>query len=368
MNIPYYDLEKIHQSDLNEFIQKFTSIVQSSNFILGHDLNLFEKEFAAFCQVSYCSGVGSGLDALTIALKVLDIQPNDEIIVPAHTFIATWLAVSSVGAKIVAVDACPLTMNIDLEQIEKNITKKTKAIMPVHLYGLMCNMDAIIKIAKKHKLFVIEDFAQAHGAKFKNKTAGSFGHINGTSFYPGKNLGALGDGGAITTNSEAYETEIKAIRNYGSQEKYVHKTKGVNSRLDSIQAAFLSVKLKQLEAWNQERNQIAEYYLKLLKDLPELSFQITPENHDHVYHLFVIRTERRDELKNFLANQGISTLIHYPIPPFLQEAYKELGYKSDNFPVSCQIANTALSLPIFPSLSSLQIEYVCEQIHAFFKY
>lgn len=367
MHVPYYDLSTIHKELLDEFHVQFSSIVQANSFILGPSVEAFEKEFARFCGVKSCAGVACGLDAISLALAAAGIEANDEVIVPAHTYIATWLAVSTLGAKIVPVDACPKTMNIDVNQIESKITKKTKAIVPVHMYGQMCEMDTISALAKKYNLIIIEDFAQAQGAKFKNMPAGSIGDVNGTSFYPGKNLGALGDAGAVTSHSEKLIEKVKALRNYGSSEKYVHEQKGVNSRLDSIQATFLSIKLKHLMAWNEERRTIAQLYRHLLKDVPELTFQASTSDYENVYHLFVIRSQSRDELKAYLSKKGITTLIHYPIATFDQKAYQELNFTKKDFPIASSIAKEALSLPIYPGLNHTQMEYVCEAIQAFFK-
>ncbi|MFT4969690.1 MAG: dTDP-4-amino-4,6-dideoxygalactose transaminase [Chitinophagales bacterium] len=367
MTIPYYDLSKVHEPLLDEFLTKVKRIVGDSSFILGEEVLIFENAFSSYSKVAHCAGVGCGLDALTISLKALGIEAGDEVIVPAHTYIATWLAVSAIGAKLVPVDASPMTMNIDVMQIERKITSRTKAIIPVHMYGQMCDMDTIASIARKHNLFLIEDFAQAQGAKYFDKPAGSIGDVNATSFYPGKNLGALGDAGAITTMSQEIIDKVKAFRNYGSTEKYVHDLKGVNSRLDTIQAAFLNVKLKYLNTWNEERITIANHYHQQLKDIAELRFQRTPEDYHHVYHLFVIRTKKRDLLNLYLANKGITCLIHYPIPPFSQKAYAELHYKETDFPIASSIAEEALSLPIYPGLDENKINYICSQIRSFFK-
>jgi len=307
------------------------------------------------------------LDAIIIALKTLNIGKGDSVIVPSNTYIATWLAVSYVGAEIIPVEPHPKTYNIDPTKIESAIQSNTKVIIPVHLYGQICEMDKIMAIAQKYNLFVIEDNAQAQGTYFKGKISGSWGHINATSFYPGKNLGALGDAGAITTNDEHLAQKAKTIRNYGSQKKYYNEVKGINSRLDELQAAFLKVKLKYLDEWNKERNQIAQWYYDYLKEIDEIILPTIHPDATSNYHLFVIRTPKRNELQEYLHQHQIGTLIHYPVPPHLQEAYKELGYKKGAFPIAEEIADTCLSLPMYPGLSKENVEYIAQTIKNFFK-
>ncbi|MBK9381603.1 MAG: DegT/DnrJ/EryC1/StrS family aminotransferase [Chitinophagaceae bacterium] len=348
-------------------MQTFEQFFDSAWYILGDRLKEFEKEYAAFNKVASCIGVSNGLDALHIALKALGIGIGDEVIVPSNTYIATLLAVSYVGATPILVEPDIQTYNIDPKKIEAAITAKTKAIMPVHLYGQACRMDTIMAIAKKHGLFVIEDNAQAQGAAYKEKITGSWGHINGTSFYPGKNLGALGDAGAVTTNDEALAKKITALRNYGSEKKYYNEVIGFNMRLDECQAAFLSVKLKHLQEWTQQRKQIAAWYNEALKEINDLILPTVTNDATHVYHLYVIRTSRRDELQKYLQENGISTLIHYPVPPHLQKAYNHLGFKKGDFPIAEEIADTCLSLPLWIGMKLIDVEFVAETIHKYFK-
>lgn len=365
MIIPFLRLEELHKPLENEFIGVFSDCVKTNQFILGSNVTKFEDEFAAFCGTKYAVGVASGVDALKISLLSIGIAKGDEVIVPAHTFIATWFAVSEIGAIPIPVDVNESTMNIDFTLLESHITVKTKAIIAVHLYGLMANMNEIITIAEKYDLFIVEDFAQAHGSVYHGKIAGSIGNINGTSFYPSKNLGALGDGGMITTNDSFLAKKARAYRNNGSIEKYVHTILGFNSRLDNIQAGLLSLKLKHLNAWNRERVSLAKYYISKLEKNEYISFQeVTPENL-HTYHLFVIKCERRDELVQFLAENGVSTSIHYPIPPHLQDAYSSMNTQS--YPICENLSRKILSLPLYPHLSTIEIDYICELINQFYE-
>jgi dTDP-4-amino-4,6-dideoxygalactose transaminase len=365
-NIPFLSFEKMHSTIRIEIKKAFDEVYDSYWYILGKNVEKFEKEYANYSNVKFCAGVGNGLDAIIIALKTLNIGKGDSVIVPSNTYIATWLAVSYVGAEIIPVEPDEKTYNINPDLIESAIKSNTKAIIPVHLYGQICEMGKIMEVAKKHNLFVIEDNAQAQGTFYKNKISGSFGHINATSFYPGKNLGALGDAGAITTNDEHLYIKAKTIRNYGSQKKYYNEVKGINSRLDELQAAFLSVKLKYLDEWNKERNKIAQWYFEALKDVSEIILPYIHPDCTSNFHLFVIRTKKRDELQDYLNKKNIGTLIHYPIPPHLQDAYKELGYKKGNFPIAEEIANTCLSLPMYPGLSESDVEYISTTIKNFF--
>ncbi len=349
-----------------ELLPSFENFIDKGWYILGDQVKSFEKEYAAYCSSTHCAGVANGLDALIIALKTLDIKEGDEVIVPSNTYIASWLAVSYVGATPVPVEPNPATYNIDPRLITAAITSKTKAIMPVHLYGQCCEMDEIMNIAKKHHLFVIEDNAQSQGASFNGKTTGSIGDINGTSFYPGKNLGAYGDAGAITSNNPDLIQKAFTIRNYGSNKKYYNEVKGINSRLDELQAGFLSIKLKYMDNWTRERQAIAATYNGLLKGMNDVVIPETAAGATHVYHLYVIRTSKRDALQQHLTAQGIGTLIHYPLPPHLQEAYKDLHFKKGDFPLAEAIAETCLSLPMYPGLSAEEINKVCDSIKAFF--
>ena len=367
MKVPFFSLKSIHQPLKQNFLKAFNKIIDEGDFVLGEKVNAFEKNFAAYCNTKYSIGVGSGLEALIVALKSLDIGLGDEVIVPAHTYIATWLAVSEVGAKPIPVDACSKTMNIDVNGIEAKISKKTKAIMPVHMYGLPCDMGPILDIAQKHKLFVIEDFAQAHGATYKGEIAGSLGDINGCSFYPSKNIGALGDAGAITTSNDALVEKAAMIRNYGSKVKYHHEIAGVNSRLDTLQAAILDIKLSHLDKHNAERIKIAQWYRERFEDNDEIITQYVPENCKSVYHLYSIRVKNRDELQKCLLEKDIDSIIHYPIPPHLQKAYSHLEHEKGSLPVTESIAAETLSLPLFVGLTKEQVTYVCDCVESFFE-
>jgi dTDP-4-amino-4,6-dideoxygalactose transaminase len=367
MKIPYLDLKKLNEPFENDFDYAFRNFIQRGWYILGESVSAFEKEYSDFNNVQYTIGVANGLDGLILALKALQIGPGDEVIVPSNTYIASWLAVSYVGAKPVPVEPKLETYNINPSLIEAAITPKTKAIMPVHLYGQSCEMEEIVKIAKNHDLFVIEDNAQSQGASYKGKLTGSWGHCNGTSFYPGKNLGALGDGGAVTTNNADLARILRVLRNYGSEKKYYNEVKGMNSRLDEIQASFLSVKLKQLNEDNAKRIELARLYFKSLKGVGDLILPRLAENAISVFHIYLIRTEKRDELQVYLGENGIGTMIHYPVPPHLQEAYKDLGFESGDFPIAEEIAQTALSLPLWPGMSKEEVTVVSQNIKSFFK-
>ena len=331
MSISFLDLKTPHKELREELQEAFTQVLDSGWFIQGKQLEAFEQEYAAYCGTKHCIGVGNGLDALHLILRAYDIGAGDEVIVPSNTYIATWLAVSYAGATPVPVEPDELTYNINPALIEAAITPKTKAIMAVHLYGQPADMDAINSIALKYNLKVIEDAAQAQGAGYKGKLAGNLGDAAGHSFYPGKNLGALGDGGAITTNDDELADKLKVLRNYGSRVKYFNEVKGFNSRLDEMQAAFLRVKLLKLTEWNTRRKQIAAYYQENL-DATDLVLPFVPEWADPVWHLFVVRTNNRDQLQQHLNDSNIGTVIHYPIPPHLQSAYKELNYNKGCFP------------------------------------
>ena len=366
MKIPFVSFEYMHQPIKDEMLQAFEAFYDSNWFVLGNRVKTFEAEYATFNNVEHCVGVSNGLDALHIALKTLGIGAGDEVIVPSNTYIATWLAVSYVGATPIPVEPNMYTYNIDVTKIEAAITPKTKAIMPVHLYGQACEMDAIVAIAKKYNLFVIEDNAQSQGATFYSKLTGSFGDINGTSFYPGKNLGALGDAGAVTTDNHELAEKAKVLRNYGSQKKYFNEVIGYNMRLDECQAAFLSVKLKHLNNWIKQRQEIACWYNEALKGIGDLILPTVHPNATHVYHLYVIRTKQRDSLQKYLEEQSIGTLIHYPVPPHLQEAYKELGYIKGDFPVAEEFAETCLSLPMWPGITQHEIDYIASEMRLFY--
>lgn len=367
MKIPFLSLSQQNDLIKDRALQVIKEILHKDWYILGQEVAQFEEEYAAFNQTSFSIGVGNGLDALRIALMSLGVKAGDEVIVPSNTFIATWLAVSDVGAKIIPVEPNKRTYNLSSDLIEKAITPRTKAIIPVHLYGQACEMNKIMSIAKKYNLFVIEDNAQAQGATSNGQLTGSFGEINATSFYPGKNLGAMGDAGAITTHNKQLNDKAKELRNYGSSEKYIHNSLGFNSRLDEFQAAILRLKLHYLSDWNAERLKLADCYNKGLKEVGDIILPYVAENSTHVYHLYVIRTKRRDELRIDLEKKGITTLIHYPIPPYLQEAYKHLKYKKGSFPIAEEIAETCLSLPLYPGLSEEQVNYISKTIRDFFE-
>lgn len=364
--VKYLDLKRINTCFENEFKNAFQDFLNSGWYILGKKVEDFEKDFAQFTQTQYAIGVANGLDAIILALKALEIGKGHEVIVPSNTYIATWLAVSYVGATPIPVEPNIETYNIDVTKIEGKITDKTKAIIPVNLYGQAAELDKIHLIAQKYQLYVIEDNAQAQGAMCFNKPAGAWGDINATSFYPGKNLGALGDGGAITTNRLELYDKVKVLRNYGSQKKYYNEVLGVNSRLDELQAAFLSIKLKKLEQDNQERQELAKIYDTQLQGVGDIVLPKIAQNCTSVYHIYLIRTKKREQLQAFLNEKGIGTLIHYPIPPHLQKAYSDLGYSKNDFPIAEEIANTCLSLPLFPTMSFDEQNWVIQKIKAFY--
>ena len=365
MNIPFAAFEGMHDEIREELDKAYKTVMDRSYFIQGQELEQFEKEFATYCDCKYCIGVANGLDALILVLRAFDIGAGDEVIVPSNTFIATALAVSYVGATPVFVEPVLENYNIDVTKIEAAITEKTKAIIPVHLQGRMADMDPILEIAEKYNLKVIEDAAQAHGALYKGRKAGSLGHAAGFSFYPGKNLGALGDGGCVTTNDEELAKKVRALGNYGSDYKYHHIYKGTNSRLDEMQAAFLRVKLPQLDKWNAFRRVVADKYLKEIKNpLIKLPVASTDE-YEHIYHVFVVRCDRRDELEAYLADKGIGTVKHYPTPMHLQGAYKDLNIKEGELPIAEEISRTVLSLPMYYGMTDEQIDYVIQTLNEF---
>lgn len=366
MNIPFLSFTPMHSAIRKEMIAAFEEVYDSYWYVNGKAVDRFEQSYAAFNQVKYAVGVSNGLDALTLSLKALRIGEGDEVIVPSNTYIATALACSYVGATPVFAEPDERTYNINPANIEAVITSRTKAIMPVHLYGQSCEMEAIMKIATAHGLKVIEDNAQAHGATFDGRLTGSWGDINGTSFYPGKNLGALGDAGAVTTNDPALAAKVKTLRNYGSAKKYYNEVIGYNMRLDELQAALLSVKLQHLNRWTAERQQVADVYNQLLSGISEIILPYTHANATHVYHLYVIRTESRDALQQFLTEKGIGTMIHYPVPPHLQQAYQFLNHHKGSYPIAEQLAQTMLSLPLYPGMKAEDVAVVCDAIKAFF--
>lgn len=367
LSVPFFSFQYVHQQVQDEVYQAIREVYQKNQFVLGAQLQKFEQAYAAYCGVPYCVGLANGLDAIYVSLKLLGVQPDDEVIVPAHTYIATWLAVSRAGAHIVPVDADEQTMLMDIQKIAPLISKKTKVILPVHLYGHPCDMKPLGELTKKQGIDMVEDNAQAHGATYDGLKTGSFGHCNATSFYPTKNLGALGDGGAITTHDKTIYEQALAFRNYGSTERFVNPKRGINSRLDELQAAVLSIKLKYLDDWNTKRKSIAAYYNAALTGVGDLLLPQIEANQNHVFHLYVVRTKQRDKLQSFLATKGIETSIHYPTPPHLQKAYEPLGYQQGDFPISEGIAATALSLPLWPGLGEQQLAAVCNASREFFE-
>ena len=364
MSIPFLNFGDGVKEIRHELTLAFEKVLDSGSFILGEEVSQFELEFAEYCGTSFCVGVANGLDALTLILRAYNIGPGDEVIVPTNTYIATWLAVSNCGAIPVGVEPELFTHNIDPLSIRKSITKKTKAIIAVHLYGQPADMDPIVELGREYDLKIIEDAAQAHGARYKGSRAGSLGDAAGFSFYPGKNLGAFGDGGAVTTNCEELATKIKILRNYGSQVKYQNDIKGVNSRLDEMQAAFLRVKLKKLDEWNKRRSKIANLYTENLKNAAIIPPKIS-DSMESVWHLYVIRTPKRADLIEELKQSNIDVLIHYPRPPFLQEAYKEMRINERQFPIAKLLSNEVLSLPMSPHINEEQCLRVCVAINKF---
>jgi dTDP-4-amino-4,6-dideoxygalactose transaminase len=352
--LPFLDFGAMHAELRPRLDAAYARVTDSNWLILGREVEAFEREFAEYCEAKHCIGVANGLDALFITLKAMGIGPGDEVIVPSNTFIASWLAVSYAGAKPVPVEPDERTYNLDPALIEAAITPATKAIMPVHLYGQPADMDPIMKLAGRHGLKVVEDAAQAHGARYKGRRTGSLGHAAGFSFYPGKNLGALGDGGAVVTSDDALAEQLRALRNYGSRVKYQHELKGFNSRLDELQAAFLREKLTLLDDWNSRRRDVAARYLDGLTETA-LSLPHVPAWAEPVWHLFVVRHRDREQLQTQLAERGVSTMIHYPVPPHRQAAYADLGLEAGCLPISERIHAEVLSLPVWPQMKETEI-------------
>lgn len=361
MKVQLVDLSAQHTALAHELEQAIAQVVAQGHFILGTDVELFEQEFAAYCGAEHAVGVDCGLSALEMLLHAHNIGPGDEVILPANTFIATALAVSSVGARPVLVDVDPLTYLIDVEKIEAAITRHTKAIIPVHLYGQVADMDAVRSIADRRGLILIEDACQAHGARYKGRRAGTLSHGAAFSFYPAKNLGALGDGGMVVTDDAAIAEKVRLLRNYGARHKYYHEVKGHNHRLDTIQAAILRVKLKRLDLWNENRRRWASIYSKRLS-AAGIQVPVEAEHAEHVYHLYVIRAPRRDSLAELLRADGIATGIHYPLPIHLQPVYTELKIAPGSYPITEQCAQEILSLPMYPELSAEEVQWVAERV------
>ena len=365
MKVPFATFVPMHNEIRKDLDAAYNQVLNRSYFIQGEECTKFEEDFAAYCGAKYCIGVATGLDALWLVLKAMGIGKGDEVIVPSNTYIATALAVSFVGAKPVFVEPTIETYNIDVTKIEEKINKNTKAIVAVHLQGRAADMDTVNAIAKKYNLKVIEDAAQAHGTKYKGRKVGSLGDAAGFSFYPGKNLGALGDGGCVVTNDKELADKVRSLGNYGSDYKYHHIYQGTNSRLDEMQAAFLRVKLPHLDKWNADRKRIAERYLSEIKN-PLIKLPLaSSEVYEHIYHVFVIRCDRRDELEKYFNENGIGTVKHYPIPMHLQKAYDELGLKQGDLPIAEEISNTVLSIPMYYGMTDEEVEYVIDVINKF---
>lgn len=364
MKVPFVSFRPMEKELERELREAFERVLKNSWYVLGEENKYFEKAFADYVGTKYCIGVGNGLDALMLALKALGIGEGDEVIVPSNTYIATVLAISYVGGIPILVEPDIRTFNLDPCKIEEKITGRTRAIMPVHLYGQPCDMNRITEIAARHKLFVVEDCAQAHGALYHGKCVGSFSDAAGFSFYPGKNLGALGDGGAVITDKEEVADKVRALGNYGSDYKYHHIYQGHNSRLDEMQAAFLSVKLPQLTRMNEERRAVAERYLREIHH-PDIILPYVMANVDPVWHIFAVRCRRREELEIYLREKGIMTMKHYPIPIHLQACYRGMGLSEGALPIAEEISTTQLSLPIYYGMKKEEIEYVIESINSF---
>jgi dTDP-4-amino-4,6-dideoxygalactose transaminase len=366
LRVPFFDAVAQQRSVMAETQTAIQDVLDEARFILGPQVDEFERAFAELVGVGHAVGVSSGLDALRLALTALDVRAGDEVILPANTYIATALAVSAVGARPVLVDCDPRTYLIDCGQVGAAVTPRTKAIIPVHLTGQAADMDAVLDLARAHGLHVVEDAAQAHGATYRGRSCGAMGALGCFSFYPSKNLGACGDAGIVTTGDGRLADRVRRLRNYGEEAKYHHVEQGANARLDTLQAAVLSVRLRRLAAWNQARNRHAERYRRLLAGVGDIGFQEPAPGSDHVYHLFVVETGRRDELRQHLHDAGVQTGVHYPVPIHLQRAYEDLGHKPGDFPNAERLATRMLSLPMYPELRPEQLAYVAEQIGRFF--
>lgn len=365
MKVPFLDLKVQYKQIENEVMPMITDAMQNGAFIGGPQVTGFEEEFAPFCDSRFCAGVGSGTDALRFALMAAGVKDGDEVITVSNTFIATAEAISQAGAVPVFTDVDPDTLNMDSADVKGRITSKTRAIVPVHLYGQPADMDAILSVADQHGIPVIEDACQAHGALYKGKKAGSMGIAGCFSFYPGKNLGAFGEGGAVVTQDEQMAEKIRMIRDHGQNKKYFHDMEGFNGRLDAIQAGVLRIKLRQLAGWNEARRNNAAYYNELLSDIPDIQRPVEAEYAESVYHLYVIHVDRRDDLQKFLGEKGIATGLHYPMPLHLQNAYAHLGFKEGAFPNTEKSAKRLLSLPMFAELTKEQMTYVADCIKEF---
>lgn len=362
--VPFIDLKYLYDEQKEELLEVLNCVVSSGWYLIGRELEQFEDRFAAYTGAKHAIGVANGLDALHLALRAMEIGPGHEVIVPSNTYVASWLCVTLAGATVVPVEPVERSYNLDPERIEAAITPRTRAILPVHLYGQPANMDPIRDIADRHGLRILDDAAQAHGARYKGRPVGGLADATGWSFYPTKNLGAFGDAGAVTTDDDDLADRIRVLRNYGSRVRYVNEVIGINSRLDEVQAAVLRVKLAALDDWNDRRRQIAGRYLAAFRNT-ELLLPVVPEWADPVWHLFVVRSSRRDEFQRHLQEAGIGTIIHYPIPPHLQEAYRGLGYHAGDFPIAEVIHQEVLSLPIGPHLTDTDVEAVIDAVTGF---
>ena len=367
MKIKFVDLNRQHDLYKDELLQAITAVLDKGDFILGDAVKEFEKSFSDYIGCQYAVGVDSGSSALSLALKVIDIGNGDEVITVSNTFISTAYAISDCGGKPVFVDVEEQTQLMDISMVESAVTSKTKAIIPVHLFGQMVDMNSLMGIAKKHNILVIEDACQAHGASQNGKKAGSIGDLACFSFYPGKNLGAFGDAGMVVTNKKEFYDELLLLRNYGSPKKYFHSCKGKNARLDTIQAAVLKVKMESLDEWNRKREIIAKMYSQHFNEVGDLILPAIIEGNKSAYHLYVVRTKYRDELFDYLNSRGIETIIHYPIPIHLQEAYTDLLLKRDSFPITEMLANEILSLPLHPELLNEDIDYIISKVKGYFR-
>lgn len=364
MKIPFADFASPYRELKAELDDAYGRFMESAWYVLGREVDAFEQEYATYCGSRFCVGVANGLDAMHLVLRAWDIGPGDEVIVPSNTYIATWLAVSQAGAVPVPVEPDADTFNLDPARIEAAVTSRTKVIMPVHLYGQTADMDPVMALAERHGLKVLEDAAQAQGAEYKGRRAGALGHAAGHSFYPTKNLGAFGDAGAVTTDDADLADKVRVLRNYGSRVRYQNEVQGINSRLDELQAAFLRVKLRHLDAWNGRRVQLARRYLTGLADLPGLILPAATSYADPVWHLFVVRHPQRDELQKHLTEEGVGTLIHYPVPPHLSGAYTS-EFSQASYPIAEELARTVLSLPLGPYTTPEQVDCVVEIVRHF---
>ena len=362
--IPFLDMKSVYAELKPELDAAYHRVMESGWFVLGREVEAFESEYAAFCGTKHCVGLANGLEALEMVLRAWDIGAGDEVIVPSNTYIATWLAVTAVGATVVPVEPTPAGPNIDPDRIEAALTSKTKAIMPVHLYGEPADMDAIAALAAKRGIRVIEDVAQAQGARVRGRRVGSLGDAGAHSFFPSKNIGAFGDGGAVTTDDPKLADRLRTMRNYGSKVKYVNLERGFNSRLDELQAAFLRAKLPRLDAWNERRRLIAVRYDDSLAGIPGLGLPRVPQWAETVWHLYVVRTARRADVVKGLETAGIGSLIHYPIPPHLQEAYADLKQGKGSYPLAEELAETVLSLPMGPHMAAEAVDEVASAIRS----